>query len=405
MKRVKGRNGLCGFALGVIATLAITATWNAAQGEPGRKLASTKLTRTAFDHTLDAVLSRYYEPIDETRLLSAGLRAVLAELDPHTHFVSADQRKALRERASGGTTGMAVALRVDGEPRAPRLEVLAVAPGSPAERSGVRPGDHVVRIGAHEVEELHSQVDAELLLAGAVGEEVALFVQSPDADGPRTIELVLERAKGEVVEHAVLELADGRKLLHVVLRRFASESGEAVKRAIEKRKRVLGDQLAAIVIDVRGNPGGEVSQALVIADLFVADGVLTRTRGRGGRILREELAHSAGTDEATPLVVLQDRHSASASELLAAALQDHGRAKVVGERSYGKGTVQEVLGLPDGSVATFTIARYFSPKDRAIDGSGVAPDVHVVLTPKIPRVGAHDDGLHAAIDALGLAVK
>ncbi|MBC7975727.1 MAG: hypothetical protein H7138_12180 [Myxococcales bacterium] len=263
----------------------------------------------------------------------------------------------------------------------------------------------MVRIGAHEVDELHSQVDAELLLAGAVGEEVALFVQSPDADGPRTVELVLERARGEVVEHAVVELKGGRKLLHVVLRRFASESGEAVKRAVDKRKRVLGDQLAAIVIDVRGNPGGEVSQALVVADMFVGDGVLTRTRGRGGRILREELAHAAGTDTTTPLVVLQDRHSASASELLAAALQDHGRAKVVGERSYGKGTVQEVLGLPDGSVATFTIARYFSPKDRAIDGSGVAPDVHVVMTPKIPRVGAQDDGLRAAIDALGLAAK
>ncbi|MBC8067032.1 MAG: hypothetical protein IAG13_01760, partial [Deltaproteobacteria bacterium] len=99
----------------MVATLAITATWNAAHGEPGRKLASTQLTRSTFDRTLDAVLSRYYEPVDETKLLSAGLRAILAELDPHTHFVSAAQRKALRERASGGTTGMAVALRVDGE--------------------------------------------------------------------------------------------------------------------------------------------------------------------------------------------------------------------------------------------------------------------------------------------------
>jgi carboxyl-terminal processing protease len=412
MKRVKGRIGLCGFALGVVTTLAITATWSAAWGDEQAPIAdrspavvTRKLTRTAFDHALEAVLSRYYEPVDETKLLSAGLRAILAELDPHTHFVSAIERKALRARASGGTTGMAVALRIDGAARAPRLEVLAVAPGSPAERSGVRPGDHLVRIREREVDQLHSQIDAELLLAGAVGEEVALLLQSPDDDGPRTIELVLERARGENVEHAVVELADGRKLLHVVLRRFADESGEAIKRAVAKRKRVLGDDLAAIVIDVRGNPGGEVAQALVVADMFVKAGVLTRTRGRGGRILREELAHEQGTDTTTPLVLLQDRHSASASELLAAALQDHGRAKIVGERSYGKGTVQEVLGLPDGSVATFTIARYFSPNDRTIDGNGVAPDVHVVLTPRIPRVGAVDDGLRAAIGALGLAAK
>ncbi len=405
MEGVKGRIALAGFALGVVTTLGITTTWAHAWGNEARSVATIKLSRSSFDQTLNAVLARYYEPVDEPRLLSAGLRAILAELDPHTHFVSAAERKALRARASGGVTGMSVALRKDGRSHEPRLEVLAVAPGSPAEREGVRPGDHVVRIGARECDELQSQIDAELLLAGAVGDEVALFVQSPDSDGPREIELVLERPRGDVVEHAVVELADGRKLLHVVLRRFASETGESIKRAIEKRKRVLGTDLAGIVLDLRGNPGGEVTQALVIADLFVKDGVLTRTRGRGGKILREELAHEAGTDATTPLVVLQDRHSASASELLAAALQDHGRAKVVGERSYGKGTVQEVLGLPDGSVATFTIARYFSPKDRTIDGSGVAPDVHVVLTPKVPKVGELDDGLRAAASALGVAPK
>jgi carboxyl-terminal processing protease len=399
---VKGRIAavklICGFALGVATTLAITSAW-AAWADAPRSVERAKLSRASFDQALDAVLTRYYEPVDETKLLSAGLRAILAELDPHTHFVSAVERKALRDRTSGGTTGMSVALRIEGA--ASRLEVLAVAPGSPAERSGVRPGDHLVRIGEREVEELRSQIDAELLLAGAVGDEVALFVQSPDDDGPRQIELVLEKPRAQNVEHAVVDLADGRKAVHLVLRRFASESGDAIKKAIAKRKRVLGDQLAGIVIDLRSNPGGEVSQALVIADLFVAEGVLTRTRGRGGRILREEKAHAQGADLQTPLVILQDRHSASASELLAAALQDHGRAKVVGERSYGKGTVQEVLGLPDGSVATFTIARYFSPKDRAIDGSGVAPDVHLVMTPKIPKVGEVDDGLRAAIEALG----
>jgi carboxyl-terminal processing protease len=124
--------------------------------------------------------------------------------------------------------------------------------------------------------------------------------------------------------------------------------------------------------------------------LFVAHGILTRTRGRGGRILREELAHDAGTDADTPLVVVQDRHTASAAELLTAALRDNGRAKSVGERSYGKGTVQEVLGMPDGSVLKLTIARYFSPKDTAIDGVGVAPDVELSL---VQRTRAVDEAL------------
>jgi carboxyl-terminal processing protease len=133
-----------------------------------------------------------------------------------------------------------------------------------------------------------------------------------------------------------------------------------------------------------------------VADLLVDKGVLTRTRGRGGRILREEKAHEAGTDASTPVVVLQDRHSASAAELLAAALRDNGRATLVGERSYGKGTVQQVIGLDDGSVMALTIARYFSPKDRVIDGVGITPDVEVAVS---------DDkkALSAAFDVLGLA--
>jgi carboxyl-terminal processing protease len=126
--------------------------------------------------------------------------------------------------------------------------------------------------------------------------------------------------------------------------------------------------------------------------------VLTRTRGRGGRILREERAHAAGTDAKTPLVVLQDRHTASAAELLSVALQETGRAQVVGERSYGKGTVQEVMGLEDGSVLTLTIARYFSPKDRAIEKVGVEPDVHHVL----PKGSEDAAGLEVALKSLGL---
>ncbi|MCA9682230.1 MAG: hypothetical protein KC457_08545, partial [Myxococcales bacterium] len=148
------------------------------------------------------------------------------------------------------------------------------------------------------------------------------------------------------------------------------------KRELADLRRQAGKEgLDGVILDVRGNPGGEVDEAVVIADLFVNKGVLVRTRGRGGTILREETATEAGTDIATPVIVLQDRRSASASELLAVALQDSGRARVVGERSYGKGTVQEVIGIADGSLLTLTVARYYSPEDRSIDGRGVDPDV------------------------------
>jgi len=132
-------------------------------------------------------------------------------------------------------------------------------------------------------------------------------------------------------------------------------------------------------------------------------GGLVRTRGRGGQILREELAHRAGTDETTRLVVVQDARSASASELLAIALQDHRRAQIVGERSYGKGTVQDVIGLPDGSVLSLTIARYFSPRDHSVDGNGVEPDIRVSIPSAVAARDLPEVALEAALRGLAAA--
>ncbi len=400
-----GRNALGGFALGVVTTVATIAVAGSVSGafdaSAHRSQGAPKLSRTAFDQAVDAVAERYYEPVDQSAVLSAGLRAMLAQLDPHSHFMSAADRKALRTRRGSGVTGLSVALRRDDGDA--HLEVLAVAPGSPAQREGVRPGDHVVRIGPRDVGSLATQLEVEMLLAGRVGEQLALLVQSADAPEPRALALVLDKPRTATLDSAVVENGDGRKYVHMVLRRFGPESGDAFNRVLASRSRLLGDALAGVIIDLRGNPGGEVNEALVIADHFVEHGVLTRTRGRGGRILREESAHAANTDTTTKVVVLQDRHSASASELLAVALQDHGRALVVGERSYGKGTVQEVLGLADGSAVTFTIARYYSPGDRRIDGEGVAPDVPVLLEPSMPAAGVVDDGLRAALDAFAFA--
>ncbi len=387
--------GLFGFALGVGCTAALTLTIGAGPHAAD----ALRLGRSGYGDVMDAVLSRYVDPVDEGELTAAALRGLLQHLDPHSHFLTADERKALRKRASGGASGLSIAL-VEEDTGARRLEVLAVAPDSPAAKKGVRPGDHVVQLRGREAERIESQVQVELLLAGAVGEELALHVQSPDEASPRRVELVLDKPKGKTVESAMIDAGKGRKIMHLVVRRFGPDTGNAVKKAIESRKRTAGDAFAGIVLDLRGNPGGEVDEALVVADLFVASGVLTRTRGRGGKLLREEKAHEAGADTTTPLVVLQDRRSASASELLAVALQELGRAKVVGERSYGKGTVQEVLGLPDGSVAAFTVARYYSPKDHLIDGVGVSPDVHVVLEPTVPSAGRRDEGLDAAISQL-----
>jgi carboxyl-terminal processing protease len=195
--------------------------------------------------------------------------------------------------------------------------------------------------------------------------------------GPEQLTIELDKPSSGVSSRLLDH--DGHAIGVIEIHEFRSGTGERVKRALaELRSEAETKNSAALVgliLDLRGNPGGQVDEAVLVADLFIAEGVLVRTRGRGGVILREEFATAAGSDRDTPLLVLQDRRSASAAELLAVALQDHGRAQILGEPSFGKGTVQEVIGIPDGSLLTLTVARYYSPKDRKIDGGGVKPDI------------------------------
>lgn len=365
----------------------------------GEAHAAAKLGRQGFSRALDAVLDRYVDPVDDAKLLARGLKHIVAGLDPHSHYLTADERRAIRRRGRTGSTGLSVALRRGARPTERWLEVLAVAPGSPAADANIAPGDHILAVRDRDVTRLLSQIEAEGLLRGREGETIALSVQRRREPAPVPVALTLVRERGQTVQARRIE-RDGRSFAHVRITAFRRGTGERLKRVLAKLRRAAGrDGLAGIVLDLRGNPGGEVDEALIVADLFVDSGVLTRTRGRGGRILREERAHQRGTDTRTPVVVLQDRHSASAAELLAAALQGNGRARVVGERSYGKGTVQDVMGMEDGSVLSLTIARYFSPEDHVIDGVGIGPDRHVVLSGSAGSQ-AGDAGVDAAIAEL-----
>jgi len=370
-----------GFACGaaVAGVLAGLHAHGVAEADAAR---GARFDRDAFHVALDAVLDRYVEPVDESALLARGLKHLVAGLDGYSHFLTAAERKALRAQAKDGTAGLAVHLHAapGGEER--RLEVVGVLPGSAGARAGLHPGDHLLEIEGREVARMLSQIEAEALLTGKVGDSIALRVQRHDGASPEVIALELHEVPRELMASELLAVrtagGDERLVGCIHLRAFRHGVGESFKKRLAQLQRSAGSAgLAGLILDLRGNPGGEVDEALVVADLFVADGILTRTRGRGGRILREERAHEAGTDRTLPLVVLQDRHTASAAELLTAALRDHGRARSLGERSYGKGTVQEIMGMPDGSVLKLTIARYFSPKDAKIDGVGVVPDVEL----------------------------
>ena len=361
-----------GFLLGVAGTLVLQrGIRDADAGKPKQG----PLERDAFHATLDVVLDRYVEPVDTPEVMARGLKHMVGGLDPYSHYLTAAERaQAQKLRNQGAEAGLVTSLKLAGDGEG-RLEITGVHPGSPAAKLGLAAGDRILSIRGRASARMLSNVDAQLLLGGSPGERIELVLER--GAGPETVQLELAKPDAKaLVEAELLPAEQGKQLARIAIHGFRPGTGEQVKQALAKLRQ--GHQpLAGLILDLRGNPGGEVSEAVLVADLFVQEGVLTRTRGRGGVILREELATAAGTDSETPLVVLQDRRSASAAELLAVALQDHGRATVIGERSYGKGTVQELITIPDGSVLSLTIARYFSPHDRLIDGHGVDPDVRL----------------------------
>lgn len=377
MKIVRASRGslVLGLVLGVGGTLAVQVAIGAAMSEAraGKGKHAGQLERAEFHDSIDVVLDRYVEPVDAPQLMSRGLKHMVAGLDPYSHYLTADERELAKKRQSqGAEAGLVTTLRRAGTSGA-ELEVIAVHPNSPADKLGIAAGTRILAIRDSQSAMLLSNVEAQLLLSGAVGERIAMTIER--GHGPEQLSLELDKPDAAGIVSSSLREHDGLSVGVIEIHSFRAGTGERVKRALAELHSRSGRALAGVILDVRGNPGGEVDEALIVADLFVAQGVLTRTRGRGGVILREEKATEAGTDLSTPLVILQDRRSASAAELLAVALKDHGRAKVLGERSFGKGTVQEVIGIPDGSLLTLTVARYFSPDDRSIDGRGVEPDV------------------------------
>jgi carboxyl-terminal processing protease len=374
-RNTRGRDRLSGVLVGfVLGALLVGAGVGlpAAQADP-----VVSKERKAFDEAVDLVLERYVDPVDAQALLSRGLRHMVAGLDSHSVYLDASARDRLSAaRRSGRVIGVHLVSPLEGRDG---WLIDSVVPGSPADRAGLRVGESLVEIDGRPASAYVHALEAMLALRAPGSTEIALAVQ--DTGGTtRSVELRSEvQGKGYAVE-GHLYRGEGEKpskIGVIEIHLFAPGVGDQVRRKLQELHRSSGGHLDGLVLDLRGNPGGEVDEALIVAELFIGKGILTRTRGRGGKILREEKAHLRGTDSKLPLALLQDASSASASELLAAALQSHGRATIYGTRSYGKGTVQSLHGLADGSQLRLTVARYYDAKDRLIDRVGVTPDVHL----------------------------
>lgn len=349
------------FVAGAVVVTAVAATAAPRRGvsqAPAGKLGKLDV----FAEALAVIETNYVDDLDEQKLVYGAVEGMIARLDEHSRFLPPKRYRHLREDTEGeyGGIGISVDLETGRSP-----EVSEVLPGSPAEQAGIAVGDQLLAVDGVPTTDGAWRGT----MRGRAGTRVRVRVGREGWAVPRTFTLVRERIRVPAVEATTLS----DRVVHVRVRQFQQGTADDVRLALG---RVLGAETRGrgVVLDLRGNPGGLFDEAVALADMFVAEGPLVSVIGRRGRDLDEELARRARTMTDVAVAVLVDERSASAAEIVAGALQDHGRAVVVGTRSFGKGTVQSFIDLRDGSGLKLTTARYFTPSGRSIAGRGIEPD-------------------------------
>jgi carboxyl-terminal processing protease len=318
-----------------------------------------------FTKVLNLIQQYYVEEVDVTQLIHGGIKGMLRELDPHTNFLPADIFKSFETETKGEFGGLGIEITT----KKGILTVISPIEDTPAWKAGVLAGDIIVSINGVSTKGL-SLVEAAQHMRGKMGSKVKLGIIREGQDEPITIEVVRDIVKVKSVKYTSLNDGYG----YFRLTSFIENTGGELEKALGRLKKE-NEKINGIIIDLRSNPGGLLDQAVRVSDLFVSDGVIVSTEGRNEKTVTR--AHRSGTLEGFPIVVLVDEASASASEIVAGALQDNKRALIIGKRTFGKGSVQSVVKLGDGSGLKLTVARYFTPSGRSIQAHGIEPDIDV----------------------------
>ncbi len=320
-----------------------------------------------FAKVLNLVQQYYVEEVDTKKLIYGGIKGMLRELDPHTNFLPPDIYKEFETETSGEFGGIGIEITVQNS----ILTVISPIEDTPAWKAGIKAGDKIVEIDGHSTKGF-SLVEAAQKMKGKKGDKIKLGIFREGLERPK--EFVIERATVKIKSVKYLDLDGGYAYVRITsfIENSFSDLKKIIKAHEKKHKSTRG-----MIIDVRRNPGGLLEQAIQISDLFLEQGTIVSTMGRNQKEKEIVYAKKAETVDNFPLIVLVDEYSASAAEILAGALQDNKRALIMGHRSFGKGSVQSVVKLGDGSGLKLTVGRYYTPSGRSIQAYGIVPDIEL----------------------------
>lgn len=360
------RHGLA-LALSFLAGVSLTtvhAVWAEKETATENKLPLDEL-RT-FTGVLDAVKQDYVEPVKDKDLLENAIRGMLSNLDPHSAYLDAEAFQDLQIGTSGEFGGLGIEVgQEDGF-----IKIIAPIDDTPAQRAGLRAGDLIIRLDDTSVKGMPLP-DAIQRMRGKPNTSITLTIVREGTKKPFKVKLVREVIQVRSVKSRLLEPGFG----YLRITQFQSKTAQSMEQALQELEQQNKKPLQGLVLDLRNNPGGVLNGAVDVADDFLEDGAIVQTKGRGNGSDQSFKATPGDLLKGAPLVVLVNGGSASASEIVAGALQDHRRALILGERTFGKGSVQTILPLGNGTAVKLTTARYYTPNGRSIQAEGIEPDI------------------------------
>ena len=325
-----------------------------------------------FTEVLSIVQNQYVDEVPPKELIYSAIKGTLRGLDPHSSFLDPESYREMQVETSGSFGGLGIEITLKDD----ILTVVAPIDGTPAYRAGLHTGDRIVKIDGLSTKDMQL-VDAVKRMRGKPGTKVTISIAREGWTEPKDFDIVREQIRVQSVR--MVEMGEG--IEYVKLRQFQEQSPQDLDAVLDKLHK---NGMKALILDLRNNPGGLLTAAVEVSEKFIDDGKLVvYTEGRVRNQNMRFSAHAKRGYSQMPMVVLVNQGSASASEIVAGALQDWGRATIVGTQTFGKGSVQTIIPLSDGSGLRLTTAKYFTPKGRSIHGKGITPDI-IVEVPKEP---------------------